>query len=169
MNPSRLASPAIVALVLLATPAGALEPGEPMPPISGARLDAPREAVDAAALRGRVVYVDFWASWCIPCRQSMPALDGLYRKHAPRGFAVVGVSKDVSESDARRFLQRVSVSFPLVMDDGDALARAFGVKAMPSGYLVDRRGLVRRVHRGFTEATAAGLDGEIQALLGETP
>ena len=116
---------------------------------------------------GSVVYVDFWASWCVPCRQSMPALDALYRKHGPAGFAVVGVNKDVTEEDAKRFIQRVPVGFPLVADEGDSLARAFGVKAMPSGYLIDRAGIVRYVHRGFTSETAAHIEAEVQRLLGE--
>jgi thiol-disulfide isomerase/thioredoxin len=84
--------------------AWAVEPGEPAPAVPGAP-------------RGVVLYVDFWASWCVPCRQSMPALDALYRKHGPAGFAVVGVNKDVSAEDAKRFVQRVPVTFPLVADD----------------------------------------------------
>jgi peroxiredoxin len=98
----------------------------------------------------------------------MPALDALYRKHGAAGFTVVGVNKDVNEADAKRFVQRVPVGFPLVADEGDGLARAFGVKAMPSGYLIDRKGVVRHVHRGFTAETAATLETEIQSLLGET-
>jgi cytochrome c biogenesis protein CcmG, thiol:disulfide interchange protein DsbE len=135
----------------------ALESGQPLPAIAALE-----------PLRGRVAYVDFWASWCGPCRVSMPALDALYRKHGPRGFAVIGVNKDVDANERRRFLERVPVSFPWVPDDDDRLARGFGVKAMPSGYLVDRRGVVRRVHRGFTAETAAALEKEIEALLGET-
>ena len=145
---------AVLFTVLLAPCAQALQAGESAPALGG---------VEA----GRVVYVDFWASWCVPCRKSMPALEALYRKHGAAGFAVVGVNKDVNEDDSRRFLQRVPVTFTLVKDADDRLARSFGVKAMPSGYLVDRRGIVRRVHRGFTDATAAELDEEIQSLLRE--
>ena len=158
---------AVCALALASLPALAIEAGEPAPPLSGQRLDASRFGIAPEALRGQVVYVDFWASWCVPCRQSMPALDALYRKHGSAGFTVVGVSKDVTEADARRFLQRVAVGFPLVLDEGDKLARAFNVKAMPSGYLVDRNGIVRHVHRGFTDETPARLDAEIVSLLGE--
>jgi cytochrome c biogenesis protein CcmG, thiol:disulfide interchange protein DsbE len=137
------------------------------PPIAHA-LDAGDAAPSIpAAQSGRVVYVDFWASWCVPCRKSMPALEALYRKHGAAGFAVVGVNKDVNDDDSRRFLERVPVTFTLVKDADDRIARSFRVKAMPSGYLVDRRGIVRRVHRGFTDATAAELDEEIQSLLRE--
>jgi cytochrome c biogenesis protein CcmG, thiol:disulfide interchange protein DsbE len=151
--PSRLA--AAVFTLLLGPCVHALEAGQPAPALTG--MEA-----------GRVVYVDFWASWCVPCRKSMPALEALYRKHGAAGFTVVGVNKDVSDEDARRFLARVPVTFTLVKDADDAIARSFKVKAMPSGYLVDRRGIVRRVHRGFTEDTAAELEKEIQSLLGES-
>ena len=97
----------------------------------------------------------------------MPALDSLYREQRTRGFTVIGVNKDVSGDDAARVLKRVPVTFPLVQDTGDAAARAFDVKAMPSGYLVDRRGMVRKVHRGFTAQTAAELAKEVDVLLKE--
>ena len=149
-------------------PAFALESGAPAPAVSVPRLADPQSTVVLAELRGQVVYVDFWASWCVPCRTSMPALDALYRKHRERGFVVVGVNKDAERADAQRFLARVPVSFPLVADEGDRAARAFEVKAMPSGYLIDRSGIVRRVHRGFTSETAALLEKEVHELL-ETP
>jgi len=158
---------AMVFFFLASAPALAVEAGAPAPDLSGARLGEPGGQVSLAALRGQVVYVDFWASWCVPCRLSMPTLDGLYREHRARGFAVVGVNKDVSTDDATRFLKRVPVTFPLVQDAGDRAAKAFDVKAMPSGYLVDRRGVVRKVHRGFTPETAAELAKEIETLLKE--
>ena len=145
----------------------AVEAGAAAPEVAGPWLGKSNEAVKLSALRGQVVYVDFWASWCVPCRISMPALDGLYRKHGARGFVVVGVNKDATGADALRFLQRTAVSFPLVSDQDDKAARAFDVKAMPSGYLVDRRGVVRHVHRGFTAETAALVEREIEELLKE--
>lgn len=145
----------------------ALEPGVRAPAMEAAPLQPGPARVSLERLRGRVVYVDFWASWCVPCRQSMPALDALARRHGGRGFTVVGVNKDASAADAERFLRRVPVGFVLVSDADDAIARAFGVRAMPSGYLLDRQGVVRRVHRGFTAETAAALEREIAELLAE--
>jgi thiol-disulfide isomerase/thioredoxin len=157
-----------VLLACLAAPfAHALEAGSPVPAITAPRLAAPGAPVSLASLKGQVVYVDFWASWCVPCRLSMPTLDAMYRKYSGKGFAVVGFNKDVSSADAERFLQRVPVSFALAQDDKDAAAKAFDVKAMPSGYLVDRKGVVRKVHRGFTSETAAELEREIEELLKE--
>jgi thiol-disulfide isomerase/thioredoxin len=158
----------LASLVFAASGAAvALEASAPAPDLALQRLDQPAQSLALASLKGSVVYVDFWASWCVPCRVSMPALDAMYRRNRSRGFAVVGVNKDVSSADAQRFLKRVSVSFPLVQDAQDAAAKAFDVKAMPSGYLLDRKGIVRNVHRGFTDETAAALQREIETLLEE--
>ena len=159
---SRLAAAVFLSTTFIAS---AVEVGDIVPTVRGPRLDKPGSSLPP--VKGQVVYVDFWASWCVPCRQSMPILDGLYKKHGAAGFAVVGVNKDVTEADARRFLQQVKVDFPLITDDADLLARAFDVKAMPSGYLVDRKGVVRQVHRGFTAQTAGALESQIMKLLAE--
>src|SRR4051812_20719016 len=151
----------------LSTHAAAVEAGAPAPALSMPALEDAAKPVTMAALKGSVVYVDFWASWCVPCRLSMPALDEIYRRNKSRGLAVVGVNKDATAADARRFLAKVPVTFPLVADAGDAAARGFDVKAMPSGYLIDRKGVVRHVHRGFTAETGAVLEREIDSLLKE--
>jgi len=157
---------AMLAVLAAPVPALALAPGAAIPGVAAPRLADASQRVDFGKLRGDVVYVDFWASWCVPCRQSMPALEALFRKYQDRGFRVVGVNKDVATDDALRFLKRVNVSFPLVADTDDAVAKAFDVQAMPSGYLVDRKGVVRYVHRGFTADTAVELRTEIESLLG---
>ena len=159
---------AVLAAVGLALPAAGLEAGAALPTLTAPHLNA-SGSLALPELRGQVVYVDFWASWCVPCRLSMPTLDALYRRHRERGFTVVGVNKDVGSAEAERFLKRVPVTFPLVTDVSDAAAKSFGVKAMPSGYLVDRRGIVRKVHRGFTPETAVALEKEIEELLKEAP
>lgn len=151
----------------LCQPAFAVEAGGPAPALSMPALGDASGNVALAGLKGSVVYVDFWASWCVPCRLSMPALDDLYRRHKARGFAVVGVNKDATVADAQRFLVKVPVTFTLVSDPSDSAARGFDVKAMPSGYLVDRKGVVRHVHRGFTPETGAALEREIDSLLKE--
>ncbi len=156
----------LLSLILsLPIAAAAVEPGAPAPDVTAPLLAASGQPLALSSLRGNVVYVDFWASWCLPCRLSMPTLDALARKYGERGFRVVGVNKDVSTGDAEQFLKRVHVGFPLLADGNDTVARAFDVKAMPSGYLIDRKGVVRHVHRGFTESTAAALNSEIEALL----
>ena len=139
----------------------------PAPALSMAPLAETAAPVSMAGLKGNVVYVDFWASWCVPCRLSMPKLDEIYRNNKARGFVVIGVNKDATPADAQRFLARVPVTFSLVRDPADAAAKGFDVKAMPSGYLVDRKGVVRHVHRGFTAETGAALEKQIDSLLKE--
>jgi len=156
-----------VLLAALSTAAWALEPRARVPSVSAPRLGEPGAPIELRSLKGKVVYVDFWASWCVPCRLSMPTLEELYKKNRSRGFAVVGVNKDATPADAKRFLARVPVSFALVRDGTDEAARGFDVKAMPSGYLIDRKGVVRVVHRGFTAETGAALEKEIDSLLKE--
>jgi peroxiredoxin len=155
----------LAVMFLVPAAANAVAPGAPAPDVSAPQLLQPGEQVALKSLRGNVVYVDFWASWCVPCRLSMPALDTLYRKYGAQGFRVVGINKDVADDDIDRFLKRVNVSFTLLADRNDAIAKAFDVQAMPSGYLVDRKGVVRYVHRGFTDRTATDLSKEIEALL----
>lgn len=159
------------ALALTLSPAvHAIKPGDRVPPVAPlANLEERAPPVDLAKLRGKVVYVDFWASWCVPCRMSMPVVDELYKRLGPKGFTVVGVNKDDRVIDAQRFLKRVPVSFALATDYGDTVTRAFLVTAMPSGYLVDRKGVVRKVHRGYTAETAKQLEKEVEELLGEAP
>src|SRR5262245_20310672 len=104
--------------------AAAVESGQPAPAIDFKPLAGAAAPASLSALKGSVVYVDFWASWCTPCLRSMPALRTLYGKHKDQGFVVVGVNKDVSAAEAERFLRRFPVSFPLVDDSGDAVAKA---------------------------------------------
>lgn len=166
---ARFAAAAAVIFLALPLAARALEVGGSVPSLPLKAMAGSTAPATLDALKGSVVYVDFWASWCTPCLRSMPALRTLYGKHRDQGFVVVGVNKDTSPTEAERFLRRFPVSFPLVDDSGDGLARAFDVKTMPSGYLVDRAGRIRQVHRGFTAETEAALSRDIEKLLGEKP
>ena len=161
----------ILAALLVAIPAAhAVDVGQRVPTVSvAAPFEPGGPPVDIGSYRGKVLYVDFWASWCVPCRTSMPALESLYRKYSDRGFVVVGVNKDDRITDARRFLEKYPASFPLATDVDEKVVRGFGVAAMPSGYLVDRKGIVRRIHQGFTAATAEALEREVGELLKGAP
>jgi len=153
-----------------ASAAFAVEVGQPMPAVPIAQpFTKGGESVNIGAFRGKVLYVDFWASWCVPCRTSMPALESLYAKYKDRGFVVVGVNKDDRWTDAERFLQKYPASFPLASDVDEKIVKTFAVPAMPSGYLIDRKGVVRQVHTGFTAETGQVLDREIDSLLKAAP
>ena len=117
--------------------------------------------------RGRITYVDFWASWCGPCRLSLPALNGLNAKFADDPVQFLAISIDVVEEDAWDFLKRYTVDFPVVIDTEGDIARTFAVDGMPSGYLIDGDGRVREIHIGFKKGDELGLAQSIKELLGE--
>lgn len=146
-----------------APPAQAVDAGAPAPALALARSDGAIVSLDS--LRGRVVYVDFWASWCGPCRQSFPWMNEMQRKYGDRGLTVVGVNVDKRDADAQRFLQQVPASFTIVYDPKGEAPAAFGVKAMPSSYLIDAQGRVAYVERGFRDERRAELERRIAAAL----
>jgi peroxiredoxin len=116
--------------------------------------------VSLSDLRGQVVMINFWATWCGPCRQEMPLLQQLYGKYEPLGFTLLGVNVEPDSAPAQDWLKKVSVTFPILFDRDNKVSAQFGVEAMPSTVLIDREGNVRHVHRGYKpgdESTYADL------------
>ena len=120
-------------------------------------------------LRGEVVIVDFWASWCGPCRQEMPVLVDLHEKHGEAGLHVVAVNVDRKRGKADGFLAKLSrrPAFPIVFDPEGEIPRAYEPEGMPTTYFVDRRGVVRYVQSGFKESDLEIYEERIGVLLGE--
>lgn len=141
----------------------ALDQGARAPNISATDLDGRPFAL--ANARGKVVVVDFWASWCEPCGEAMPALDRLYRQYKDHGLVVVGVNVDRNERNARQYLRRTPVTFPIVHDADHSFADSYSPPTMPSTYVIDRRGVVRHVHSGFRDGDAGRLERLIRGLL----
>jgi cytochrome c biogenesis protein CcmG/thiol:disulfide interchange protein DsbE len=123
--------------------------------------------LDLTAYRGKVVYVDFWASWCGPCKQSFPWLDNLVREYRSQNFVVIGVNVDKDRDRAERFLNETPADFPIVYDPQGELATAYKVAGMPSGILIDRAGHVRFQHAGFSEKQKGFYEEQLQTLLAE--
>jgi thiol-disulfide isomerase/thioredoxin len=120
--------------------------------------------------KGRVTLVDFWASWCAPCKASFPAFARLNTAYADRGLVIVAVSVDEAESAYRAFVKRWHPPFPALLDEGQKLVTAVKVPTMPTSYLIGRDGRVRFVHSGFHGAeTEELLRRRIDAVLGEQP
>ncbi|MFT3922566.1 MAG: TlpA disulfide reductase family protein [Myxococcales bacterium] len=165
MNLRRFVLPMLSMLMIaaFALSAHALGPGSKAPPI--ALKDLSGKSFAWGSLSGKVVLVDFWASWCAPCKQELPVLQGLYKKYKARGFEVVGINQDEERANAEKFLRRSPLSFPVLHDAGRSVASAYAPQKMPSSYLIDRRGLVRHVHAGFKASDAEALEREISALL----
>ena len=121
------------------------------------------------ALKGEVLYVDFWASWCPPCIQSFPFLTGLQQEYGERGLRVVGVNLDEKIVDAEKFLSDYPAGFTIVADLSKQCAKEFDVIAMPSSYLIDREGIVRYIHRGFRQGETKELRLIVEQLLDYHP
>jgi thiol-disulfide isomerase/thioredoxin len=146
-----------------ARPAASLEIGDTAPALSAPQLDGAPLALES--LRGQVVYVDFWASWCAPCLQAMPALDALYARYRGQGFTVLAVNVDTERVAAQRLLDRVRIGYPVVLDPQGVWPGAFALRGMPSGYLLDRRGVVRYIKTGYRATDLPEIEEQIQREL----
>lgn len=120
---------------------------------------------DLPNTNGKVVYLDFWASWCAPCKASFPVLASWHKEFASEGFLVLGISVDEEASAMQSFLAKNPVGFPVVRDAAQKLVAAADVKTMPTSFLVDRQGVIRVVHNGFREKDAPALKAKIKELL----
>ncbi|MEI6861984.1 MAG: TlpA disulfide reductase family protein [Verrucomicrobiota bacterium] len=156
----------VLAGLLVATVAHAqIKVGDRCPDLSAAGLEG---TVPATA--GQVVWVDFWASWCAPCKASFPVYAKINDELRPRGLSLIAVSVDEKAADYTAFLKREKPPFATVRDAGQKVVAAFRPPAMPTTYLIDRRGVVRFIHSGFHGAdTEKELRAELTALLAEKP
>jgi peroxiredoxin len=150
-------------VLAIAGSAVALSVGSKAPEIDLADRDG--KVVKVSELKGKVVLVDFWASWCAPCREELPVLEALHKKYAAQGLVVVGVNGDNDRANMDKFLRRTKLSFRVVHDSARGVAARYAPTKMPSSYLIDRAGLVRHVHAGFKANDAEVLEREIKALL----
>ena len=120
-----------------------------------------------AALHGQVVYLDFWASWCGPCRQSFPWMQALKNSYESQGLAIVAVNVDMDRADADKFLAQFKPTFDVRFDPQGTLAEHYNIKTMPSSVLIDRHGVTRFNHMGFRPVDGALYEAQLRELLGE--
>jgi len=131
---------------------------------SGATL----ETLDLSSYKGKVVLVDFWASWCAPCKESFPWMRQVLKRYADRGLVVVAINLDRDRSLADQFLDSQRPGFPIVFDPDAKLAEAFKVAGMPASFYVDRHGKVRFTHIGFRSNERDAAERELESLLSES-
>jgi cytochrome c biogenesis protein CcmG, thiol:disulfide interchange protein DsbE len=124
-------------------------------------------SLDLAGLRGRVVYLDFWASWCGPCRQSFPWMETMKSTYEVHGLEIVAINLDKNRADADKFLKQFHPTFDVRFDPRGELAELYEVQGMPSSVLIDRHGVVRFTHVGFRPVDGAIYEAQLRELLAE--
>ena len=123
---------------------------------------------DVPSLEGKVTLIDFWASWCAPCKAAFPEMDKLYQEFGGKGFQIIAVSVDQKERSMQQFLDRRKPSFTTVHDGSQKLVEQAGIQVMPTSFMVDKKGVIRFVHEGWHgKKSVENLTEEIQTLLAE--
>ncbi len=117
--------------------------------------------------RGKIVYLDFWASWCVPCRVSLPWMAEIQKKYGAQGVQVIAVNVDKKRSDAERFADPLNGGLSIGYDPAGSVPALYQIKGMPTSYLIGQNGEVLSVHSGFKDSTAAEVEQEIVAKIGE--
>ena len=154
-----------MALVLMAGTAFAADAGGPAPSFTLAALTGQQAAL--SQYKGQVVMVNFWATWCGPCQQEMPLLDQMYKKYKPAGFTLIGVNVDKEAPAVRELMARKPVSFPVLLDPANQVSKAYHVDEMPSSVLIDRKGEIRYIHRGYRPGDENEYQDRIRQLIRE--
>jgi cytochrome c biogenesis protein CcmG/thiol:disulfide interchange protein DsbE len=156
----------LVALALLHSPPahakGAPKSGGHAPRFT---LPTRESAVSLDSLQGKVVYVDFWASWCGPCRQSFPWMKTMYDRYGSKGLVIVAINLDKDRGAAEGFLQKFPAPFTIAFDPSGKTAKEYKVWGMPTSYVVSKTGALVSTHAGFDPKRAAAVESEIAALL----
>lgn len=152
------------ALLFTVAPCNALEAGDLTPEIELPGAGA--TPVRIARQPGKIIYLDFWASWCGPCRQSFPWMNAMQEKYKTQGFQVIGINLDAQGEDAEKFLAKTPAKFTVAYDPKGNSARLFGVKGMPTSLLIGKDGKVISQHIGFNDDSREKMEQAIQAALG---
>ena len=158
----------VIAALLLALLAGAAIATGPAPSAPDFALPS-RDGgeVRLSELKGQVVMINFWATWCGPCRQEMPLLQQIHAKYEPLGFTMLGINVEPDSAAAQVWLKGMPVSFPILFDRKSEVSASFGVEAMPSSVLIDREGRVRHIHRGYKPGDEAVYADLVRGLVKE--
>jgi len=162
----------IVAAVVLAAlpamavlPAGAAAPNGPAPPFSLPSKGGGE--VSLAQYKGQVVMINFWASWCGPCRQEMPLLEDIYKKYNKLGFTLIGVNVEPDSKAADDWLKQTPVTFPVLYDKDSKVSRLFNVAGMPTTVIIDRKGNVRYRHVSYKPGDEGEYLNNVRAMVRE--
>ena len=142
----------------------ASEVGQPAPQFTLPTLQQDK-STSLQQYSGKVIYLDFWASWCAPCRTSFPLLNKLHQKLKDQGFEVVAVNLDEDKSKAEEFLKEIPVDFTILRDAQGEWSDKFVVESMPTSFIIDKQGVIRNIHKGFTSDDINEIEHKITELL----
>ncbi len=154
----------LLLLSLTAHASLALEAGDRAPAFSAPALDGVGK-IELSQFRGKIVYLDFWASWCAPCLVAIPEVEKMRSEFPSEEFQIIAINLDQKKKKALRFLSKNPVGYPSASDPKGRLPDQYGVDTMPTSYLIDRDGVIRYVHRGFQRGDSSELRRRIRALL----
>jgi thiol-disulfide isomerase/thioredoxin len=157
---------AVMLSVMCGVNVNASEVGEVAPQFTLPTLQQ-GEAVSLEKYKGKVVYLDFWASWCAPCRTSFPLLNELHQKLKDKGFEVLAVNQDEDEAKAKKFLEEIPVSFTVVRDATGEWSDKYVVESMPTSFLIDQQGVIQNIHHGFVSDDIKEIENKVVELLGK--
>lgn len=152
-------------LLSIGTAALAVEEGQQAPDFTLPDIAEGKPPITLSALRGKTVYVDFWASWCAPCLRSMPLINELYAKYREQGFEVIAINVDDPIEDGRDFLLDTPLDYLIAADTKGEMLGAYAVRGMPTSFLIDREGVVRLVHVGFRDNDIVLIEDAVRSLL----
>lgn len=152
-------------ILLLALPLYAVEVGQPAPDINGVTLEG--DTLQLSHLQGKVVLIDFWASWCTPCKQAMPFFVEFYNRHQSDDFVLLSINIDKKEKNMKTFLDSLepAPTFPILWDQQATLPPRYELAAMPTTYFIDKKGIVQSIHTGFNPSEKAEYESTLQRLL----
>jgi peroxiredoxin len=160
-----VAAAGVAIAATLALPASALTQSGPAPQFQLAARGG--KTVNLAQYKGQVVMINFWATWCGPCRQEMPLLESIYKKYKPMGFTLLGVNVEPDSKPAEDWLKATPVSFPILFDTKSEVSKMYEVSGMPSTIIVDRKGNVRVIHHGYKPGDENEYQDSIRKLVRE--
>ncbi len=155
----------MVAALIVALPAVAAAPSGPAP-----QFTLPSKAgsdVSLAQYKGQVVMINFWASWCGPCRQEMPLLEDIYKKYNKLGFTLIGVNVEPDSKAADDWLKQTPVSFPVLYDKDSKVSRLYNVSGMPTTVIIDRKGNLRYTHVSYKSGDESEYLNTVRAMIRE--
>ena len=162
----RLQSLLCFSLFLVGTTSIALEEGDTVPDFDISSIYADKPNIKLSDLEGKILYIDFWASWCAPCVLSLPLYNEMYHKYKDQGLEVIAVNVDNPIEDGLDFLLDTPLDFLIPQDPEGDIAELFGVIGMPSSYLITPDGTVKMVHMGFRSGDMETIEDEVVKVLG---